>query len=42
LRKAGSPVELIVYPGEGHGIATAALGEQHVQRAIEFFRSAIK
>jgi dipeptidyl aminopeptidase/acylaminoacyl peptidase len=39
LRKAGSPVSLVVYPGEGHGISTAALAEQHVRKALEFFRS---
>lgn len=38
LRKAGKPVELVVYPEEGHGIS-AKLAEQHVQRAIEFFKS---
>jgi dipeptidyl aminopeptidase/acylaminoacyl peptidase len=39
LHKAGSPVDLLVYPGEGHGIS-GALAEQHVQKAIEFYRSA--
>jgi dipeptidyl aminopeptidase/acylaminoacyl peptidase len=40
LRKAGSPVSLVIYPGEGHELSTAALAEQHVQKALEFFRSA--
>jgi len=41
LRKVGSPVSLLVYPGEGHGISTPALADQHVQRALEFFRSTL-
>lgn len=40
LRKAGRPVSLVSYPGEGHGLSTAALAEQHVRKALEFFRSA--
>jgi dipeptidyl aminopeptidase/acylaminoacyl peptidase len=40
LRKAGSPVSLVTYPGEGHEFSTAALAEQHVQKALEFFRGA--
>jgi dipeptidyl aminopeptidase/acylaminoacyl peptidase len=40
LRKAGKPVDLVVYPGEGHEISDAAVVEQHVRKAIEFFRSA--
>jgi len=40
LRKAGSPVSLVTYPGEGHGLSTAALAEQHVRRALDFFRAA--
>ena len=39
LRKAGRPVDLVVYPDEDHGVS-AGLAEQHVRRAIEFFRSA--
>jgi len=38
LRKAGRPVELIVYPNQGHGIDNS-LAEQHVNKAIEYFRS---
>ncbi len=41
LRKAGSPVSLVVYPGEGHGISTPALADQHVKRALDFFRSTL-
>lgn len=37
LRKAGGPVDLVVYPGEGHGISSAVLAEQHVKQALEFF-----
>jgi dipeptidyl aminopeptidase/acylaminoacyl peptidase len=40
LRKAGSPISLVTYPGEGHGLSTAALADQHVRKALEFFRSA--
>jgi len=40
LRKVGSPVDLVVYPGEGHELLSAAVNEQHVRRAIDFFRSA--
>ena len=39
LRKIGSPVSLVIYPGEGHEISNAALAEQHVRKALEFFRS---
>jgi dipeptidyl aminopeptidase/acylaminoacyl peptidase len=39
LQRVGSPVEFVVYPGEGHGIS-AALAERHVRKAIEFFRAA--
>ena len=39
LRKAGSPVELVVYPGQGHGIDNATLATEHVRNAIEYFRS---
>ncbi len=39
LRKLGRPVSLAVYPGEGHEISSAALADQHVRRALEFFRS---
>ncbi len=39
LRKLGRPVTLVVYPGEGHEISSAALAEQHVRKALEFFRS---
>jgi dipeptidyl aminopeptidase/acylaminoacyl peptidase len=38
LRKIGRPVSLVVYPGEDHEISNAALAEQHVRKAIEFFR----
>lgn len=41
LRKAGRPVSLITYPGEGHGITTPALAGQHVRKALEFFRSTL-
>ncbi len=40
IRKAGGPVTLIRYPDEGHGIDDSAFAEQHVRRAVEFFRSA--
>lgn len=40
LRKAGRPVTLIKYPGEGHGISDPALAEQHVRRAMDFFQAA--
>jgi dipeptidyl aminopeptidase/acylaminoacyl peptidase len=40
LRKAGSLVSLVTYPGESHGLSNATLAEQHVRRALEFFRSA--
>ncbi len=39
LRKAGSPVELIVYRGQGHSIDDDKIVEQHVNTAINFFRS---
>ncbi len=39
LRKAGSPVELVVYPGQGHGIDNVSLAAEHVRNAIAFFRS---
>jgi len=39
LRRVGSPVEFVVYPGEDHGIS-AGLAERHVRKAIEFFRAA--
>lgn len=39
LHKIGRPVNLVVYPDEGHEISSDALAEQHVWKAIEFFRS---
>jgi dipeptidyl aminopeptidase/acylaminoacyl peptidase len=39
LRKAGRPVELLVYPNQGHGIGGDSLVEQHVNRAVEYFRA---
>jgi dipeptidyl aminopeptidase/acylaminoacyl peptidase len=39
LRKAGRTVDFVVYPDAGHGVP-ASLAEQHVRKAIEFFRSA--
>jgi len=39
LRRAGSPVSLVTYPDEGHELSTAARAEQHVRKAVEFFRS---
>jgi dipeptidyl aminopeptidase/acylaminoacyl peptidase len=42
LRKAGSPVELIVHPGHGHGIDARVdknLLAEHVEKAIDYFRS---
>ena len=39
LLKAGSPVSLVTYPGEGHQLSNAMLAEQHVQTALDFFRS---
>ncbi len=40
LRKAGSPVSLVVYKGEGHGLSNAERGVKHVRQSIDFFRSA--
>ena len=40
LQRAGSPVTLVTYPSEGHEISTPALVDQHVRKALEFFRSA--
>jgi dienelactone hydrolase len=40
LSKAGSPVSLVTYPEEGHELSTASLAEQHVRRALDFFRAA--
>jgi dipeptidyl aminopeptidase/acylaminoacyl peptidase len=39
LRKAGRPAELIVYRDQGHGINTDGLIEQHLNKAIDYFRS---
>ena len=39
LRKAGRPVELIVYRGQGHSLDDDKVVEQHVNTAINFFRS---
>jgi dienelactone hydrolase len=39
LKKAGRPVELIVYRGQGHAIDNDGVVEQHVNKAIDFFRS---
>jgi dipeptidyl aminopeptidase/acylaminoacyl peptidase len=39
LRKAGRPAELKVYSGQGHGIDNGGLTEQHLNQAIEYFRS---
>jgi dipeptidyl aminopeptidase/acylaminoacyl peptidase len=39
LRTAGSPVSLSAYAGEGHELSTVARAEEHVRRALEFFRS---
>ncbi len=39
LRKAGGPAELIVYRGQGHGITDDTLTEQHLNKAIDYFRS---
>jgi dipeptidyl aminopeptidase/acylaminoacyl peptidase len=39
LLKLGKPVTLVVYPGEGHELSTASLADQHVRRAIRFFRA---
>jgi dienelactone hydrolase len=39
LRKAACPVELIVYQGQGHGIDNDRLTEEHVNKAIDYFRS---
>jgi dienelactone hydrolase len=40
LQKSGSPVRLVVYKGEGHGISNAEAGIKHVRQSIDFFRSA--
>ena len=40
LRKAGKQVDLTVYHGEGHEIVNPETADQHVRKAIEFFRSA--
>lgn len=39
LRKAGRSAELIVYRGQGHGIDNDGLTEQHLNKAIDYFRS---
>ena len=39
LQKAGRPVELVVYRGQGHGLDNDEVVEQHVAKAITFFRS---
>ncbi len=39
LRKAGRTVDFVVYPDAGHGVP-GSLAEQHVRKAIDFFRSA--
>lgn len=39
LSKAGRPAELIVYRGQGHGINDDTRIEQHLNRAIDYFRS---
>jgi dipeptidyl aminopeptidase/acylaminoacyl peptidase len=39
LLKLGKPVTLVVYPGEGHEFSTVSLADQHVRRAIRFFRA---
>ncbi len=40
LHKLGKPVSLLVYPREGHEISSASLAEQHIRKAIQFFRAA--
>jgi dipeptidyl aminopeptidase/acylaminoacyl peptidase len=39
LKKLNRPVELVVYKDQGHTLSDADLVEQHVSRAIAFFRS---
>jgi dipeptidyl aminopeptidase/acylaminoacyl peptidase len=38
LQQAGRPVTLVQYAGEGHEIMSDAVAEQHVRKAIQFFR----
>ena len=40
LRKLGRSVILVVYPGEAHELSSPSLAEQHVQKALDFFRTA--
>ena len=40
LAKSGSPAKLVVYPGEGHQLTSAAGGVNHVRLALDFFRDA--
>jgi dipeptidyl aminopeptidase/acylaminoacyl peptidase len=40
LRKLGRPVTLVVYHGEGHELSGPSRAGQHVQKALDFFRSA--
>jgi len=39
LRKARRPAGLIVYRGQGHEINNDGLIEQHLNKAIDYFRS---
>jgi acylaminoacyl-peptidase len=39
LVKSGAPVELVVHQGQGHGLNDVSLTEQHVGKAIEYFRA---
>jgi len=39
LRKAGAPVTFVTYPNEGHEFSNKATAEEHLKKAIEFFRA---
>jgi dipeptidyl aminopeptidase/acylaminoacyl peptidase len=38
LSKSGAPVTFVTYPNEGHEFSNPAAAEQHLRKAIEFFR----
>ena|SRR5688572_18383925 len=39
LKKAGAPVTFVTYPNEGHEISNSVTKEEHLRKAIEFFRN---
>ena len=39
LKQAGAPVTFVTYPNEGHGISNPVTAEEHLRKAMEFFRS---